>query len=1055
MRIHIEPKFRGVDEGDGGIRRVVEAQHRYLPDHGIEVIDDMVSADLVATHAGAAQSVPVHKPWVVHTHGLYWQGYEWPRWCHDLNRQVIDAMKHADHVTAPSEWVSYALARGMWIKPSVLYHGVDPEEWKPGRNGSYVFWNKTRIDPVCDPRPVMTLAQRLPNLRFITTFGSQAPNVEVTGRLPYEEGKELGIGAAVYLCTTRETFGIGTLEAMAAGVPVVGWAWGGQTEIIKHGVTGWLARPNDYDGLVEGIEWALQNRQEIGEKARADVLERWTWEQAIARYAKLYHELYAAAAELYTGPRVSVVIPSHNLGRYLYDNIESLKAQTMENWEAVIVDDASTDDSLAHAEAQRVANPDRNIKVISNPKNLYLAGTLNKGIAASSGRYILPLDADNRLGPDALQELTTALDQDRSIDIAYGKCQFVLEDGHAPDTNVAPDGISSWPTEFAYPNQIRARNQVPSTAMYRRRVPFRIGGYRRRWRTSEDADFWTRATSFGFNAKMVTGAITLIYRQRADSMSRKHAIPNYAAWYPWSTDLHAMPFGVAADPPQSVNTSLAWHVPTFENPRVAIIIPVGPGHEELLIDALDSVQAQQFRQWECIVINDTGRELPWVPPWARVLDTGGGAGPARCRNEGLRASRAPFFIPLDADDYLQPNAVQELVDNWAQFRGVVYSQWYDEFATESKIYDPPEYDARHLIDKGMIFAVTALYERAAWEKVGGFDEELTHWEDWDFHLRLARAGICGTKIPKPLWSYRKHTGFRREDNINAFEQGKAAILGKWQSVWDGREELMACRGCPGGGGGRYQAQAGPGGKAVGGPTVNEGWVLIQFIGPGQGTRTYKGKSTNTVYRFGGNPSHRRKYVYEDDAVELLQILDGRNPIFEKIAEPTKDAEEPERLEALGPPEGFNPSNAATNGAALNQGTPGPGVAQHVVEQVVEKGFADVEVIRDQHDEVIGIQPVVTGEAQLISEGESGLEVVPATPEAPVMATMSEETPKSGPIHEDNAPVHLSTRQLKAAVDEMSEEALHVRLAQEKAGQNRSTAIAILEAELKSRHDWKN
>ena len=265
---------------------------------------------------------------------------------------------------------------------------------------------------------------------------------------------------------------------------------------------------------------------------------------------------------------------------------------------------------------------------------------------------------------------------------------------------------------------------------------------------------------------------------------------------------------------------------------------------------------------------------------------------------------------------------------------------------------------------------------------------------------------------------------------------------------------MACRGCPGGGGGRYQAQAGPGGKAVGGPTVNEGWVLIQYMGPGQGTRTYKGKATNTVYRFGGNPSHRRKYVYEQDAPFLLALLDGQSPMFEKIAEPTTEAEEPARLEAPGPPDGLNPSNGATNGAALNQGTPGPGVAQHIVEQVVEKGFADVEVIRDQHDEVIGLQPVITGEAELISEGESALEVLAATPEAPVMPTMSEETPKTDPIQEDPAPAHLSTRQLKAAVDEMSEEALHVRLAQEKAGQNRKTAIDILEAELRARADWK-
>ena len=47
---------------------------------------------------------------------------------------------------------------------------------------------------------------------------------------------------------------------MTCGVPVLGWRWGGQAEFIEHGVTGWLAEPGDYKGLLEGLRYCLEHR---------------------------------------------------------------------------------------------------------------------------------------------------------------------------------------------------------------------------------------------------------------------------------------------------------------------------------------------------------------------------------------------------------------------------------------------------------------------------------------------------------------------------------------------------------------------------------------------------------------------------------------------------------------------------------------------------------------------------------------------------------------------------------------------------------------------------
>ncbi|KKL59016.1 hypothetical protein LCGC14_2219570, partial [marine sediment metagenome] len=616
-------------------------------------------------------------------------------------------------------------------------------------------------------------ARLAPEVPFESTYGDpNIPNLQVTGLLPYHEGKDAISKAAVYLCTTRETFGIGTLEAMAAGVPVVGWAWGGQREIIEHRKTGWLCPPGDFGGLIEGIKWALQNRKRVGARARAAVKQHWTWAHRMRDYVTLYERLVEEKAQRQAGPTVSVVTACYNLAQYLPDTIASLQAQTMPNWECIIVDDASPDDTAEVAAA--LAAQDPRIKVVTNEQNLYLAGTLNSGIEAAKGRYILPLDADNMIEPWTLEVLARSLDEDRGVDIAYGACRFVLEDGITRDTSVSPDGVSSWPPEFSFRAQMQHKNQIPSTCMYRREAWERSGGYRRRCRTAEDAEYWTRVTSLGFVPKRVTSRPTLIYRQRDDSMSRVVPDWDWTAWFPWSRHMNLVPFGVEERPPARLNDGITWAVSSYEPAKIAVIIPVGPGHQGLVIDALDSLEAQTYRQWECIVVNDTGEPLTVPHPWVTVIDTLGQEGPGAARNAGIAASKAPLFVPLDADDFLQSDALELMIAVWERDGGVVYGQWWDDKADGISLWDPPEYDAKLLVTKGCIHAVTALYPKSAWAAVEGFDPTISHWEDWDFQIKLAHIGVCGTKVSEPLWTYRKLTGTRREANFAAFEQGKEA-----------------------------------------------------------------------------------------------------------------------------------------------------------------------------------------------------------------------------------------------------------------------------------------
>lgn len=842
-KVLVLPHFDKSDVGEGGIRRVVEAQTKYLPEYGWDVVSDAsLPHDIVAVHGG--DWLNTDKPVVSHSHGLYWTPeYNWHKTVLEVNQRVIDASRRANVVTAPSEWVARILKRGLWRDTPVLHHGIEPSDWEPGdKSVAYVLWNKSRPDPICDPNDVHKLALLAGDTQFISTFGKTSSNVSITGRLPYEEAKRYVERASVYLCTTRETFGIGTLEAMACAVPILGFAWGGQREIVTHKEHGWLATPGDFDSLLEGLHYCLEYRERLGESARAHVLGNFTWRSAIARYAPIYDNVYRGSQSRSTRPKVSVIITCYNLAETLPRAMDSVKAQTYKDWEVVIVDDASPDSTPEVAATLTASDP--RIRYHRNPNNLYLAGALNAGIGVARGQYILPLDADNEIAPQTLEVLAKALDE-RDLDIVYGKMKVIETDGK--------EYVSEWPPkEFSLKDQLAHKNQITSTSMYRKSIWWRVGGYRRRCHTAEDADFWCRATSFGAKAARVSDDPLLIYHNRPDSMSNVNKDWAWHQWYPWGRVKNLLPMGAVSGIPAVVRTD--------EPVKITVVIPVGPGHEELVVDAVDSLVAQTFTQWDCIVVNDSGKPLPWIHPFAKVIETPGGLGPAMSRNLGVQACTTKLWLPLDADDFLQPESLEALYKAWSPGY-YVYSDWVVH--ETGVVHTTPEYNCKDLV-RLLPHAVTALYEKTAWESVGGFDTSLKAWEDWDFILALASKGVCGIRVALPLLHYRMHAGSRREALYADRDELKKEISTKWHKYIVEGHDLMACGGC----GKKRTVVSAPMNTTTtsGAPSVDV--VKLVFKGTG-GTRTYKGKETGRVYRFGADPQHREGYVFTADAEHLL------------------------------------------------------------------------------------------------------------------------------------------------------------------------------------------
>lgn len=912
IRVLIHPEATGPDNGEGGVGRIIRLQNEYMnQEHwsGYKFVPatSLDDADVLACHITAPEEYLRQRPnipLVGHIHGFYWQEYDWKaRWFFQANKAVGELVRLADVVTSPSKWVTRVIRQQFNRNPITIYHAVDPYWWRtvPETDGAkiivngtehtfrkYVFFDKTRTDPVCETDTLAQLAAMLPSVAFVSTAPvSNAPgNVYQVGKVPFELAAYLMKNASVYLATTRETFGVSNLQALACNVPIAGYDWGGQHEILGYAESSErqfvnLVRPGDARALAETIYWILQNppKQTIeNDFDGISLCEKFPIQTAIAQYQDSWYEAYMAKENERNVPDVSVVITAYNLDKYLPAAIDSAIAQRESGLdvEVVIVDDKSPDSCGAIADNYAVEQS--GIIAVHNERNLYQAGARNAGIRASTGRYIMPLDADDRLAPDALQILVNALDNNRSIDLAYGNVRFCELDGR--------EWHSGWPTDWNAEAQIRGRNHQPYATLFRRRVFDITGGYRTRCNTADDPDMWMRSALAGFRSAKVTNEDTLLYLIRPDSMTHTVPLFDWSAWSP-----RQLPAGLASEE--------VLPIPSLDPPVIAVIIPVGDGHGKLVLDALDSLYAQSFINWECIVVDDTVTDrLPTMPPWARVIRTGG-IGPAAARNTGIRASTAELFIPLDADDILEPFALEIMHDAYIDSGGesIVYSDFWEDPEEENKfrVFQVPDYEC-HEVLRHALHAVTALTPKRYWFAVGGYDASLYGWEDWAFQLSCAAAGFPSRRVPLPLVTYRKWTGFRRDDNASNFEKSKADMLAKFGEYWEGKE-LMAC-GC-----GKktistftnaLTSSAIPAEEKMILPQI-AGATLVEYVGDAGAKFSLRGPS-GTTYRF--SSKDKSKYVLNEDLNTIL-----RQPDFELVQnQPVQFAGTEPVLQALVPAE---------------------------------------------------------------------------------------------------------------------------------------------------------
>lgn len=179
--------------------------------------------------------------------------------------------------------------------------------------------------------------------------------------------------------------------------------------------------------------------------------------------------------------KISCVLPSRNGARYLKESIESVLTQTFKDWELILIDDASTDEtpSIMKEYAQR----DPRIRFFSNPKNLKLPLSLNHGFQHARAPYFTWTSDDNLYHPTALEKMLAMLESGQA-DLVYADMEQIDEHGQVKER------LSMRPLE-----EIWKESPVGACFLYKREVHEALGGYSDAYRLAEDYDFWLRAAA--------------------------------------------------------------------------------------------------------------------------------------------------------------------------------------------------------------------------------------------------------------------------------------------------------------------------------------------------------------------------------------------------------------------------------------------------------------------------------------------------------------------------------------------------------------------------------
>jgi glycosyltransferase involved in cell wall biosynthesis len=216
-----------------------------------------------------------------------------------------------------------------------------------------------------------------------------------------------------------------------------------------------------------------------------------------------------------TSPKVSVLMSVYNGQRYLREAVESILNQTFTDFEFIIVDDGSTDNTWQILQGYAASEPQ--IVLVRNETNVGLAKSLNRGLSLARGEYIARMDADDVSLPERLAAQMAFLDEHPEVGVVGSSVQLIGTDGSLGNVWRYPTmhALILWTLCFVTPF-------THPTVAFRRAVVEGVGGYNDALSANQDRDLWRRLSSITRFGNLPD--VYLLYREHhSNSVSQRYA----------------------------------------------------------------------------------------------------------------------------------------------------------------------------------------------------------------------------------------------------------------------------------------------------------------------------------------------------------------------------------------------------------------------------------------------------------------------------------------------------------------------------------------------------
>ena len=501
------------------------------------------------------------------------------------------------------------------------------------------------------------------------------------------------------------------------------------------------------------------------------------------------HDAPAEQVELKYNPFFSIVVPVYNTADdQLKAAIESVLAQTYDKYELILVDDHSTWESIVPILKSYEYDP--HVNVICREKNGNISEATNTGIDAATGEFLVFMDCDDTLAPDALYEVAKKLNENSELDFIYTDEDKITEDGkirHMPFFK--PD----WS-----PNLHWCENYTNHLSIYRMEIVRKVGGLRTPFNGSQDYDFVLRFMEFSKNSRV--GHIPKIlyhWRERKESVAFEIGAKNYAAIAAENAKIEALKRRGIAGHTELIEANSQYRI-VFDpvgNPLVSIIIP-SKDQPDILKQCIDSIcDLTDYPNYEIIVVdngsNDENHkiiaEYLEIKNCKYIYGTYAFNFSLMC-NKGASEANGDYLLFLNDDiEIIQKDWLSRMVGQAIQQDvGTVGAKLYYPDSTliqHAGCYcspDGPDHDFKMMDDKELMYfgmnrvdfdcsCVTGaclLIKNDIFVEIGRFNEDLpVAYNDVDLCLRVIEHGYYNV-VRQDVTAYHHESLSRGNDHID-------------------------------------------------------------------------------------------------------------------------------------------------------------------------------------------------------------------------------------------------------------------------------------------------